>query len=335
MTLPSNDEKTEVLHNVEDMFRITLEDYSNVKETVDIFSDRNGPSIMVPTDSPSMFIPIKKLWSVFKELTKKGVRVRFITEITNENISYCRELVKASDLRHLDEIRFGGFGLYDGVKYRASRSTKEEQTPSELIMSNVKELVEKQGFVFDTLWSRAIPAKQRFKEIEENVKREFVETFREPAEIRQLFFNLIKSAKEEILLLCSTANAFHRLEKLGILPLVVEIAQRSVSIRILLAIDARTEELIKKLSNKKQTEINFHSLGRFSYPNITALVMDTEMSVVVDIKDDSKENFEDAIGLSTYSNNESTVATYTSIFETLWMQSELHEHNEQIKVLDD
>jgi hypothetical protein len=50
------------------------------------------------------------------------------------------------------------------------------------------------------------------------------------------------------------------------------------------------------------------------------------MSVVVDIKDDSKENFEDAIGLSTYSNNESTVATYTSIFETLWMQSEFQEH---------
>lgn len=109
-----------------------------------------------------------------------------------------------------------------------------------------KELVEKQGFVFDTLWSKAIPAKQRFKEIEENAKREFVETFREPAEIRQLFFNLIKSAKYEILLLCSTANAFHRLEKLGILPLVVETAQRYVNIRILVATDARIEELIKR-----------------------------------------------------------------------------------------
>jgi hypothetical protein len=43
----------------------------------------------------------------------------------------------------------------------------------------------------------------------------------------------------------------------------------------------------------------------------------------VDIKDDLKVTFDDAIGLSTYSNNESTVATYTSIFETQWMQSEL------------
>lgn len=77
------------------------------------------------------------------------------------------------------------------------------------------------------------------------------------------------------------------------------------------------------------------SVDKFSYPNITALIVDTEMSMVVDIKDDSKETFEDSIGLSTYSNNESTVATYISIFETLWMQSELHEHSEQNKVLDD
>jgi len=107
MTLSNDDEKTEVLHNVEDMFRVTLEDYSNVKQTVDICGDRNGPSMFVPTDSPSMFVPVKVLWSVFKELTKRGVRVRFITEITNDNISHCKELMKASDLRHLDEIRFG------------------------------------------------------------------------------------------------------------------------------------------------------------------------------------------------------------------------------------
>jgi hypothetical protein len=36
------------------------------------------------------------------------------------------------------------------------------------------------------LWQKAIPAKQRIKEIEEGLKREFVETLREPSEIQQL-----------------------------------------------------------------------------------------------------------------------------------------------------
>jgi hypothetical protein len=57
--------------------------------------------------------------------------VRFITEITNENISYYKELTKACDLHHLDEIRFGDFGLFDGIKYRASLTTREGQPPSE------------------------------------------------------------------------------------------------------------------------------------------------------------------------------------------------------------
>ncbi|MDQ6666691.1 MAG: hypothetical protein M3Y53_00520 [Thermoproteota archaeon] len=182
--------------------------------------------------------------------------------------------MKASDLRHLNEIQFGGFGLYDRVKRRASRSTREEHSPSELIVSNVKGLVEKQGFVFATLWSKALPAEQRFKEIEENAKREFVETFREPAEIRQLFFNLIKSTKYEILLLCSTANVFHRLEKLWLLHLVVETAQHSGNIRILAAICARIEVvcfILSAVSDSLETKwklanfIYFIDLGYFFF----------------------------------------------------------------------
>ena len=34
-----------------------------------------------------------------------------------------------------------------------------------------------------------------------------------------------------------------------------------------------------------------------------------------------KHNSNEAIGLATYSNSESTVLSYASIFETLWIQS--------------
>jgi hypothetical protein len=68
-----------------------------------------------------------------------------------------------------------------------------------------------------------------------------------------------------------------------------------------------------------------------SYPlNITSLFIDKEYSLVVDTKDDAKEIFDDAIGLATYSNNESTIATQGSIFETLWIEGELRKKREQI-----
>ena len=58
---------------------------------------------------------------------------------------------------------------------------------------------------------------------------------------------------------------------------------------------------------------------------MTILVVDRTYSLVVELKDDSKDNLEEAIGLATYSNSKSTVLSYVSIFDTLWKQSELRE----------
>jgi signal transduction histidine kinase len=71
---------------------------------------------------------------------------------------------------------------------------------------------------------------------------------------------------------------------------------------------------------------------------VTILVIDRKESLVMEKTDDSKENFIDAIGLSTYSNSEPTVMSYLSIFEGLWRQAKLYEElreaNEQLKAHD-
>ena len=51
----------------------------------------------------------------------------------------------------------------------------------------------------------------------------------------------------------------------------------------------------------------------------------------VEVKDDTKNNSYEAIGLATYSNSTPTVLSYTSIFESLWTQTELYE---QLKTHD-
>ena len=40
--------------------------------------------------------------------------------------------------------------------------------------------------------------------------------------------------------------------------------------------------------------------------------------------DDSKEEFNEAVGLSTYSTSKPTIASYISIFENFWSQIELY-----------
>jgi two-component system, OmpR family, sensor histidine kinase VicK len=318
--LPADDETTQIIYDRESMLRLTINDFSNVKQTAYICGDRNAPS---------MFVPIESLWLVFKKLTKRGVRVKFLTEVTNENLSYSKDIMEQAELSHLDDIKFGGFGLYDGLKYRCSPVSTFGEAPQVMIVSNMKELVEEQTFVFESLWSRAIPARQRIEEIEEGVKREFVETIREPSEIEHLFFNLIKSAKYEIQLLLSTANTFYRLQNLGLISVLMEqAANLSLKIKVLMVKDDKSNQLNIQ-ADEKCSEIDFQFLHKeIKSPNTTSLLIDNEYSLVVDTRDDSKETFGNAIGLATYSNNRSTIATHTSIFETLLIQSELYQKKE-------
>ena len=54
---------------------------------------------------------------------------------------------------------------------------------------------------------------------------------------------MIKSAKEEVLGLFSTANAFHRQERSGMIPLLKDIAKQGVRIRILTPTDTTIEQM--------------------------------------------------------------------------------------------
>jgi signal transduction histidine kinase len=57
----------------------------------------------------------------------------------------------------------------------------------------------------------------------------------------------------------------------------------------------------------------------------TILIVDNKVSLVMELKDDSKKAFHEAIGLSTYSNSKAGVLSYVSMFESLWKQTELYE----------
>ena len=67
--------------------------------------------------------------------------------------------------------------------------------------------------LFEELWENGIDAKVRIKAIEEGVDSEGIKIIQDPLEIQNLVFSLIQKANEEILVMYSTANAFHRQER--------------------------------------------------------------------------------------------------------------------------
>src|ERR671938_1450670 len=120
---------------------------------------------------PSVAMGIDVFRNALTDMKKRGVRSRYITTITKDNLSYCKEAMKIGELRHLDGIK-GNFSVSE-KEYMASATMQEASLLQQVIYSNVKEVLEQQQYVFDSFWSRSIPAEQKIREIEEGIEPEF------------------------------------------------------------------------------------------------------------------------------------------------------------------
>jgi K+-sensing histidine kinase KdpD len=287
---------------------------------------------------PPLAILIEPIKNAFLDAKSRGIKLRYLTEITKDNIAYCKELITIVDeLRHLDGIK-GNFMISETEYLAPLILYEKDKTASQTIYSNVKELVEQQQYIFDTIWSKAIPAEQKIKEIEEGIEPEVIETIRDPIEVQLIGLELIKFATHEILVIFSTANAFHRQERAGAMELFKEAtAERHVKIRILTPMDDIIKEKEQKFKEQKH-QIDIRNIDYPLQTKVTTLLVDRKFLLTVELKDDTKETSYEAIGLATYSNSKPTVLSYLSIFDTLWNQvdlyGELRDLYEQLKAHD-
>jgi two-component system, OmpR family, sensor histidine kinase VicK len=279
-----------------------LQGLYKIREKFDSCSDKIGPSVIVT---------IEPVWKQLIEIKKRAGKIRLLTEITKDNIPFCKELMKIGELRHFDGVKVN-FAILDGKEYQATIIHEESEPVTQLIVSNAKSFVDQHQYVFDTLWSRAIPGEQKIKEIQEGIRPDFADVIHDYKEIQKINFNLIKSAKKEILVLFLTINAFHQHTQL--MQLFKEAAkERGVKIRIMMPAANEINDAIDVL--KEQQQINIQYLKKSFQTNVTVFVVDNVFSLTVESKRDREENTK-----ATYSNIESTAISYASIFETLWIE---------------
>lgn len=163
-------EKTEVIYGAENVVNSGIQGIPLAKERIDLCGEEAGPSAIVANE------PILERYI---EASKRGVRIRQITEITKTNILDCKKLMDCMELRHLDGL-YGYFVIVDGKIFNSHAYGQEAKSFPHMVTSTVKVFVQQQQYFFNTLWSRAIPAKQRIKEIEEGVPVEKTEVIYGP-----------------------------------------------------------------------------------------------------------------------------------------------------------
>jgi two-component system, OmpR family, sensor histidine kinase VicK len=161
-------EKTEIWYGEEKAMDGLVLTMSNVKKRADVCGD---------SLSPSFSMGVELIKNGYIDFKRRGVAIRFITEITKENLGYCKELMQYVDLRHIPEVK-GNMAVSE-TEYVATAKLEGESKPvTQTIYSNAKAIIEQHMYFFENLWINAIPASQKIRGIEcglEPVKTEVLE----------------------------------------------------------------------------------------------------------------------------------------------------------------
>ncbi len=305
-------QRTKMIYDIDSAISYGVKFLQNAKEGIDVFIDENGPAMIVKYDIYR---------NNYINARNRGVRIRFVTEITKDNIHYCKELRTIVDeFRHLDNLK-GSISVNDS-EFLGSTTWRETQLLTPVTYSNEKEVVEQQQYIFDTFWKKTISFDQRIMEIEEGIIPKVIETSDNPLDIQDKIFDLLNSANNEILIIASTSNAFHRQKSAGFIQKLKEISQNKpwIAIKILTPKDVEIENMPSELTNSNFTFRFIEPLSK-----VSILIIDRKYSLVLELKDDSKKMLVEATGFVTYSNSIPTVSSYAAIFDSLWKQTEMYQ----------
>lgn len=332
----SSEEKIEIIVGHSNVIEKALECISNSTEKIDNCFDSSEPSTIVS---------MQNILQASIDFIKRGGRIRMITEITRNNLSYCKELMKYTEMRHLDGIKVNfAVSEREYLSYIIPEDTSKHITHA--IYNNIKNYVREQQFLFDTLWNKATPANQKIIEIEEGIEPEVIETIKDPTEIMNLCVKLVKSAKKEILAIFPTTINFLNQRQSNIarslLDGINEYKQQNnnnIQVKILTPYNQAIKEIIQESNrNKLHQQQQQHSeysnkvttqeqldlkqpiiTTRYIEPHLQTkvllLVVDKQYSLAVELKEeDDKKNSDTRLTSSSNNSNATTTNTGLSTY---------------------
>ena len=326
-----DDRATKVLYGVETVVNTIIEFLNRTNDAVYACVDQTRPILTLETLG---------LKNAFLYAKKRGVKLHYVTEITKDNIFYCKQLMDMVDeLRHLDGIK-GNFYVSESGYLAPATAHEVGKSASQVIYSNVTEIIEHQRYVFDTLWSKAVPANQKIRETEEGIEAEFFEVISDAGKAGDVYVNLAKSVKKQAFLVLPNSRAMIRDKRLGVLDYLVEASHKiealegftnetdsregKDAIKIICPLDEKNREIVRWISDKAPSIKILRSSIKSSS---TIFLADNQKFFRAELREnkEEEEDFASAIGLALYSNSKASITSFESIFDLLWNSQVVNE----------
>ncbi len=279
----------------------------------------------------------KKLLDKQKKGEHKGIR--YISNIDKDDMNLAKILLDAGiKIRHVKNLPPMSFGVSDKEIAATIEKMEGDKNVQSLLLSNEPVYVNHFYYIFEELWKNGIDVKGRIGDIEEGIESTSIEIIQNPTGSIKRAYDLVKSAEEEVLRIFSSIHAFRRQVRLGIMRLFKDAVERGVRVRILIPADQKEIIQIVNEVNLVLPQLDIGSVDKSLEGTVGILVVDRKESLIIETKDDLKDNSYDAAGLASYSNSKPIALAYASIFDSLWKQTELHQKlskmYEQLRIHD-
>jgi two-component system, OmpR family, sensor histidine kinase VicK len=266
-----------------------------------------------------------------------------------------------AEVRHLPKVI--GILLVTDKEFFSDIDPLPFSSSSQLLYSGMEEVVKQQLDIFESLWNKSVSGEKKIAEVEKDIvsngTNELTDenetkfrTFllKDPYKTQQLLIQYIQKATKEILIILPSINAFFRHRKIGIFNILEKKLlninnnnnnnnhddddlenSNKLLVKILTPANNKIEKNItriykrlKKTNKQKEENIEFRRIESLSEIKTACIILDKKDVIIIELKNDFKDNFLEAIGSSIYSNTPTTVFSYISIFDTLWSQTDLY-----------
>jgi two-component system, OmpR family, sensor histidine kinase VicK len=319
-------ERAKIVHGTQ-VVNVLLDIFSSAINEISICGNPKFPSQLLSLDITKKAIAAKN----------NRTNQRYLIEVGKDNIQSCRNLMEIvaqndSNFRHSGDVE-ANFVVSE-KEYLGSITLKEPH--QQAIYSNMKDMVEQQHRIFDSLWNRAIPIQDRISEVEEGREHEFYEVINDYKKAQEKYIDLARSVDREALLLLANSKAMLRAYRLGVLDYLIEASsKKGALIRIVCPLAEENSEIVKKMSEKAP------DIRILNYDNASShsglLVVDRAKLMRFELKEPKAEEFSEAIGFVVFSNSKASIESSKSFFELLWnerIQQEKLKEYEKLKEAD-
>lgn len=152
-------------------------------------------NVIVDKNSASLIITDSEFTKFYTILKNNLVNMRIVTEVNSANMAYCKKIIEdyGAELRHFSGVKVN-LAISDDKEYVGFTGLHNSIPLSEVVYSNVREVITQNKFVFETLWNKAIPAEQRLREIKDGVLPRETYLINDPKEALSYAQDFIKNA---------------------------------------------------------------------------------------------------------------------------------------------